>query len=89
VTENGCYVRYALFIQSLVPEHAELFLLLSMVIPIPWLERVPTYKGTAYPRDAVHNHSILSPAELFVKTSENQQLSRTPPRAFWNPSSPG
>src|SRR6187399_2900329 len=32
------------FIQSLVPEHAELFLLLSMVVPIPWLERVPTYK---------------------------------------------
>ncbi len=33
-----------IFVQSLVPEHAELFLLLSMVIPIPWLERVPTYK---------------------------------------------
>jgi tryptophanyl-tRNA synthetase len=32
------------FIQSLVPEHAELFLLLSMVVPTPWLERVPTYK---------------------------------------------
>jgi len=32
------------FIQSLVPEHAELYLLLSMVVPIPWLERVPTYK---------------------------------------------
>ena len=32
------------FIQSLVPEHAELFLLLSMVTPVPWLERVPTYK---------------------------------------------
>jgi tryptophanyl-tRNA synthetase len=32
------------FIQSLVPEHAELFLLLSMVVPVPWLERVPTYK---------------------------------------------
>jgi tryptophanyl-tRNA synthetase len=33
-----------LFIQSLVPEHAELYLLLQMVTPIPWLERVPTYK---------------------------------------------
>jgi tryptophanyl-tRNA synthetase len=32
------------FVQSLVPEHAELYLLLSMVAPIPWLERVPTYK---------------------------------------------
>jgi tryptophanyl-tRNA synthetase len=36
--------RSTLFIQSLVPEHAELYLLLSMVVPIPWLERVPTYK---------------------------------------------
>ena len=27
-----------------MPEHAELYLLLSMVVPIPWLERVPTYK---------------------------------------------
>jgi tryptophanyl-tRNA synthetase len=33
-----------LFVQSLVPEHAELYLLLQMVTPIPWLERVPTYK---------------------------------------------
>jgi tryptophanyl-tRNA synthetase len=36
--------RSTLFIQSLVPEHAELHLLLSMIVPIPWLERVPTYK---------------------------------------------
>lgn len=33
-----------LFIQSQVPEHAELFLLLSMGTPLGWLERVPTYK---------------------------------------------
>ena len=36
--------RSTLFIQSQVPEHAELYLLLQMVVPIPWLERVPTYK---------------------------------------------
>jgi tryptophanyl-tRNA synthetase len=36
--------RSTLFIQSLVPEHAELHLLLSMIIPVPWLERVPSYK---------------------------------------------
>jgi tryptophanyl-tRNA synthetase len=36
--------RSTLFVQSLVPEHAELHLLLSMTVPIPWLERVPTYK---------------------------------------------
>jgi len=33
-----------LFIQSKVPEHAELFLLLAMGTPLGWLERVPTYK---------------------------------------------
>ena len=36
--------RSTLFVQSLVPEHAELFLLLSMITPVPWLERNPTYK---------------------------------------------
>ena len=36
--------RSTIFIQSLVPEHAELSLLFSMIVPIPWLERVPTYK---------------------------------------------
>jgi tryptophanyl-tRNA synthetase len=33
-----------LFVQSRVPEHAELHLLLSMITPLPWLERIPTYK---------------------------------------------
>ncbi|SNS29103.1 tryptophanyl-tRNA synthetase [Noviherbaspirillum humi] len=36
--------KATLFIQSRVPEHAELHLLLSMVTPLGWLERVPTYK---------------------------------------------
>jgi tryptophanyl-tRNA synthetase len=36
--------RCTLFVQSHVPEHAELHLLLSMIVPLPWLERVPTYK---------------------------------------------
>ena len=36
--------RSTFFIQSMVPEHAELALLLSMVTPVSWLERVPTYK---------------------------------------------
>jgi tryptophanyl-tRNA synthetase len=36
--------KSVLFQQSLVPEHAELHLLLSMVTPLGWLERVPTYK---------------------------------------------
>jgi len=33
-----------IFVQSYVPEHAELHLLLSMITPLSWLERVPTYK---------------------------------------------
>jgi tryptophanyl-tRNA synthetase len=37
---NNCNI----FIQSRVPEHAELHLLLSMMTPLSWLERVPTYK---------------------------------------------
>jgi tryptophanyl-tRNA synthetase len=36
--------RSVLFIQSMVPQHAELHLLLSMITPLGWLERVPTYK---------------------------------------------
>jgi tryptophanyl-tRNA synthetase len=36
--------RATIFIQSRVPEHAELTLLLGMVTPVGWLERVPTYK---------------------------------------------
>jgi tryptophanyl-tRNA synthetase len=36
--------RSTLFIQSHVPQHAELHLLLSMITPLGWLERVPTYK---------------------------------------------
>jgi len=36
--------RSVLFVQSRVPEHAELHLILSMVCPLPWLERMPTFK---------------------------------------------
>ena len=36
--------RSTIFIQSHVPQHAELHLLLSMITPVSWLERVPTYK---------------------------------------------
>ncbi len=37
-------VQATLFIQSRIPEHAELHLLLSMITPLSWLERVPSYK---------------------------------------------
>lgn len=36
--------KTAIFVQSQIKEHAELHLLFSMIIPIPWLERVPSYK---------------------------------------------
>ena len=36
--------RCVIFRQSWVPQHAELHLLLSMITPLSWLERVPTYK---------------------------------------------
>jgi tryptophanyl-tRNA synthetase len=37
--------KCVLFRQSDVPEHAELHLIFSMITPLPWLERVPTYKS--------------------------------------------
>ncbi|MBT5471410.1 MAG: tryptophan--tRNA ligase, partial [Nitrospina sp.] len=36
--------KSTLFLQSKIPEHAELHLILSMMVPVPWLERNPTYK---------------------------------------------
>lgn len=36
--------RSTLFVQSALPEHAELYLILGMFTPVPWLERTPTYK---------------------------------------------
>ena len=36
--------KSTIFVQSAVPQHAELHLMLSMIIPLSWLERVPTYK---------------------------------------------
>ncbi len=36
--------KCVIFIQSEVPQHAELYLLFSFITPLPWLERVPTYK---------------------------------------------
>jgi tryptophanyl-tRNA synthetase len=48
--------RSTLFIQSLIPEHAELHLLFSMVTPVSWLERVPTY------RERIEQQEIASPS---------------------------
>src|SRR5579863_7286871 len=53
--------KSVLFQQSLVPEHAELHLLLSMVTPLSWLERVPTYKeALEQVKDKdLHNYGFL------------------------------
>jgi tryptophanyl-tRNA synthetase len=44
-----------IFIQSWVPEHAELHLLLSMITPLGWLERVPTFKDQ---QEKLHDKDI-------------------------------
>jgi len=37
--------KSSLFVQSAIPEHCELHLIFSMITPLPWLERLPTYKS--------------------------------------------
>ena len=50
--------KSTLFIQSHIKEHAELFLVLSMITPVPWLERNPTYKGVPVGVDQVPHVEI-------------------------------
>jgi tryptophanyl-tRNA synthetase len=64
--------RSTLFIQSLVPEHAELHLLFSMVTPQSWLERVPTYKemveqlGLESPSYGLLGYPLLQAADILM-----------------------
>ena len=64
--------RSTLFIQSLVPEHAELHLLFSMVTPVAWLERVPTYKerieqqGITSPSYGLLGYPLLQSADILM-----------------------
>jgi tryptophanyl-tRNA synthetase len=64
--------RSTLFIQSLVPEHAELHLLFSMVTPVSWLERVPTYKemveqlGIESPSYGLLGYPLLQAADILM-----------------------
>jgi tryptophanyl-tRNA synthetase len=51
--------RATLFIQSRVPQHAELTMLLSFFTPLSWLERVPTYKDLVE-RHAEHGRDVLT-----------------------------
>src|SRR5205823_14984850 len=64
--------RSTLFIQSEVPEHAKLPLLFSMVTPVGWLERVPTYKerieqqGITSPSYGLLGYPLLQAADILM-----------------------
>jgi len=66
--------RSTLFIQSLVPEHAELHLIFSMLTPLGWLERVPTYKemveqlGLESPSYGLLGYPLLQAADILMYT---------------------
>jgi tryptophanyl-tRNA synthetase len=73
--------KSVIFQQSAVPEHAELHLLLSMVTPLGWLERVPTYKEAlenVKDKD-LHNYGflgypILQCADIVIYSKEGAPL---------------
>jgi len=73
--------KSVIFLQSAVPEHAELHLLLSMVTPLGWLERVPTYKEAlenVKDKD-LHNYGflgypILQCADIVIYSKEGAHL---------------
>jgi tryptophanyl-tRNA synthetase len=64
--------RCTMFVQSLVPEHAELHLIFSMVTPVAWLERVPTYKemveqlGLESPSYGLLGYPLLQAADILM-----------------------
>src|SRR5215470_8689573 len=73
--------KCVIFQQSLIPEHAELHLLLSMVTPLGWLERVPTYKEAfENVRDKdLHTYGFLGypslqTADIVIYSQESTQL---------------
>jgi tryptophanyl-tRNA synthetase len=73
--------KSVIFQQSLVPEHAELHLLLSMVTPLGWLERVPTYKEALdnIKSKDLHTYGFLGypclqTADIVIYSEEGAQL---------------
>ncbi|HID08441.1 MAG TPA: tryptophan--tRNA ligase, partial [Armatimonadetes bacterium] len=64
--------RSVIFVQSRVPEHAELHLLFSMFVPVPWLERNPTYKdwleelGPAAATYGLLGYPVLQAADILI-----------------------
>jgi tryptophanyl-tRNA synthetase len=73
--------KSVIFQQSVIPEHAELHLLLSMVTPLGWLERVPTYKealDNVKDKD-LHNYGflgypVLQTADIVIYSKEGALL---------------
>ena len=73
--------KSVIFQQSLIPEHAELHLLLGMVTPISWLERVPTYKEQIenVTNKDLHNYGFLGypclqTADIVIYSKEGTPL---------------
>ncbi|MCL5291210.1 MAG: tryptophan--tRNA ligase [Actinobacteria bacterium] len=67
--------RSLLIVQSYVPEHAELMWLLNSITPLPWLERVPTFKDKAaqYAKSVnagLLNYPVLMAADIILYKSE-------------------
>jgi tryptophanyl-tRNA synthetase len=76
-----------LFVQSEVKEHAELHLLLSMVTPLPWLERVPTFKDQQEQLKEKDlntygflGYPLLQTADIIVYRATSFRSARTRPR---------
>lgn len=69
--------KCTMFIQSEVPSHAELHLLLSMVTPVGWLERCPTYKdkvnesGSGSPSFGLLGYPVLQTADILIYRAES------------------
>jgi tryptophanyl-tRNA synthetase len=73
--------KSVIFQQSQIPEHAELDLLLSMVTPLGWLERVPTYKEAleTFQDKELHTHGflgypVLQTADIVIYSAEGLPL---------------
>jgi len=68
--------KSVLFVQSDVKEHAELFLLLSMLVPVPWLERNPTYREQLVELRKVHiSPPLLEKIGAELKKKDKKDLS--------------
>lgn len=67
--------RSLLMVQSLVPEHSEMMWLLTAITPLPWLERVPTFKDKAAQYEkgvnaGLLNYPLLMAADILLYKSE-------------------